>query len=144
MSQTLRRTQRNLGGPSGLHHLQSISYTAASTSDDVKEKAAACERKSATHQRKVIARDAPNSIFMPTSCNIECLLCSADAQPRLLQALGTSFQDLPYNLPGEVGFGLAPTDELDKTAPSSLVNLHLPTLRLLLAVRWDRPSSTHS
>ncbi|CAB1113909.1 unnamed protein product [Ectocarpus sp. CCAP 1310/34] len=59
----------------------------------------------------------------------------ADAKPHLLHALGTSFRDLSRELPGDVAFGLAPADESDETAQSSLANLYLPALRLLLTVR---------
>ncbi|CAM9264371.1 unnamed protein product [Ectocarpus sp. 12 AP-2014] len=59
----------------------------------------------------------------------------ADAKPHLLHALGTSFRDLSRELPGVVAFGLAPADESDETAQSSLANLYLPALRLLLTVR---------
>ncbi|CAM9247576.1 unnamed protein product, partial [Ectocarpus fasciculatus] len=59
----------------------------------------------------------------------------ADAKPHLLHALGTSFRDLNRELPGAVAFGLAPADESDETAQSSLANLYLPALRLLLTVR---------
>ncbi|CAM9209213.1 unnamed protein product [Ectocarpus sp. 4 AP-2014] len=62
-------------------------------------------------------------------------IMDADAKPHLLHALGTSFRDLSRELPGVVAFGLAPADESDETAQSSLSNLYLPALRLLLTVR---------
>lgn len=60
---------------------------------------------------------------------------STDAKPHLLHAVGTFFGDLPHHLPGEIGFGFAPADEGDEVAQSSLANLYLPALRLLLTVR---------
>lgn len=61
---------------------------------------------------------------------------STGAKPRLLHALGTSFGDLRRHLPGEIAFGFAPADEGDEVAQSSLANLYLPALRLLLTVRF--------
>eukprot|EP00752_Nemacystus_decipiens_P012187 g10805.t1 len=58
-----------------------------------------------------------------------------DAKPHLLHALGTSFGHLRHHIPGEFAFGFAPADERDDVAQSSLANLYLPALRLLLTVR---------
>lgn len=66
-----------------------------------------------------------------------------DARPRMLAALSKD-QDLARLIPDVAPSGLVPADEMDITAPSALANLHLPPLRLLLHVRWNKypwPSS---
>ncbi|CAM9135050.1 unnamed protein product [Scytosiphon promiscuus] len=62
-------------------------------------------------------------------------LMGEGAKPGLLHALGTCFRDLSGHANGEAPFGFAPSDEEDEVAQSSLANLYLPALRLLLTVR---------